>query len=121
MAPDANLSVSLKDTVLFAMSGWPEIRPDLPSFCLKIHEMQKTLAVTWTEEPFVVGRFVWKWLVGRIGAEELPDLVRKRSAMNAEESDILPGLALGDREITAVIVIEEIADVAQDLAVPGEF
>jgi len=41
--------------------------------------------------------------------------------MNAEESAILPGLALGDREITAVIVIEEIADVAQDLAVPGEF
>ena len=75
MAPGANSSVSLKDTDPFAMSGWPEIRPDLPSFSLKIHGMQKTLAVTWTEEPFVVGRFVWKWLVGRIGAEELPDLV----------------------------------------------
>ena len=75
MAPGANSSVSLKDTALFAMSGWPEIRPDLPSFSLKIHGMQKTLAVTWTEEAFVVRRFVWKWLVGRIGAEEPPDLV----------------------------------------------
>ena len=39
--------------------------------------------------------------------------------MNVEGPDILPGLALGDREITAVI--EEIAGVARDLAVPGEF
>lgn len=41
--------------------------------------------------------------------------------MNVEGPDILPGLALGDREITAVIVIEEIAGVARGLAVPGEF
>ena len=120
MAPGANSNVSLRDLALFAMSGWLAIRPALPSFCLKMHAMRMTLAVTWTEDTSVEKRFALKWLVGRVGEEELPEWALKRSAMNVEGPDILPGLALDDREITAAIVIEEIAGVARDLAVPGE-
>ena len=33
----------------------------------------KTLAMTWTEDTSVERRFVLKWLVDRIGEEELPE------------------------------------------------
>ena len=73
MAPGVNLSVSLKDSALFAMSGSLAIRPALPSFCLKMHGMRKTLAMIWTEDTSVERRFALKWLVDRIGEEELPE------------------------------------------------
>jgi len=73
MAPGANSSVSLRDSALFVMSGWLAIRPALPSFCLKMHAMRRTLAMKWTENTSVERRFALKWLVGRIGEEELPE------------------------------------------------
>jgi len=63
----------LRDSALFVMSGWLAIRPALPSFCLKMHAMRRTLAMKWTENTSVERRFALKWLVGRIVEEELPE------------------------------------------------